>query len=116
MFCSSLFVLFFLWTLCCQSFFDLRILNTPLVSSNSSCMYILNSCLISQSITVRLFKFIHCVIRCPCLALSRGGQTFILKFICKDNLDDTPIHIFNGFRNTYSYIFRRNTTLLNSNI
>jgi hypothetical protein len=38
MFCRSLFVLlsFFFWLLCCLSFFDLRILITPLVSSNSS--------------------------------------------------------------------------------
>ena len=38
MFCRSLFVLlyFFLWPLCCLFFFDLRILITPLVSSNSS--------------------------------------------------------------------------------
>jgi hypothetical protein len=33
-FCRSLFVLF--WPLCCLFFFDLRILITPLVSSNSS--------------------------------------------------------------------------------
>ena len=32
------FCLFFLWSLCCL-FFDLRILITPLVSSNSSCKY-----------------------------------------------------------------------------
>ena len=38
MFCRSLFVLFsfFVWPLCCLSFFDLRILIIPLVSSNSS--------------------------------------------------------------------------------
>jgi len=38
MFCRSLFVLlsFFFWPLSCLSFFDLRILKTPLVSSNSS--------------------------------------------------------------------------------
>jgi hypothetical protein len=38
MFCRSLFVLlyFFFWPLCCLFFFDLRILTTPLVSSNSS--------------------------------------------------------------------------------
>jgi len=37
-FCRSLFVLlyFFLWPLCCLSFFDLRNLITPLVSSNFS--------------------------------------------------------------------------------
>ena len=37
MFCRSLFVLlsFLFWPLCCLSFFDLQILITPLVSSNS---------------------------------------------------------------------------------
>ena len=38
MFCRSLFVLlfFYFWPLCCPSFFDLWIMITPLVSSNSS--------------------------------------------------------------------------------
>jgi hypothetical protein len=38
MFCRSLFVLlyFFFWPLCCLFFFDIRILITPLVTSNSS--------------------------------------------------------------------------------
>jgi hypothetical protein len=38
MFCRLLFVhlSFFFWSLCCLSFFDLKILITPLVSSNSS--------------------------------------------------------------------------------
>ena len=38
MFCRSLFVFlyFFFWPLCCLFFFELRILITPLVSSNSS--------------------------------------------------------------------------------
>ena len=40
MFCRSLFVLlyFFFWPLCCLFFFDIRILITSLVSSNSSCV------------------------------------------------------------------------------
>ena len=39
MFCRLLFVLlyFFFWPLCSLFFFDIRILITPLVSSNSSC-------------------------------------------------------------------------------
>ena len=43
MFCRSLFVLlsFFFWPLCCLSF-DLRILITPLVSSNSSLFFCMN--------------------------------------------------------------------------
>ena len=44
MFCRSLFVpfSFLFWPLCCLFFFDLRILTTPLVSSNSSfdCLYL----------------------------------------------------------------------------
>ena len=38
-FCRSLFLLlsYFFWSLCGMSFFDLRILMTPLVSSNSFC-------------------------------------------------------------------------------
>ena len=38
-FCRSVFVPFFFWPLCCRSFFDLWILMTSLVSSDSSCMY-----------------------------------------------------------------------------
>ena len=43
MFCRSLFVLsyFYLWPLCCLFFFDIRILIiTPLVSSDSSYLYV----------------------------------------------------------------------------
>jgi hypothetical protein len=41
-FCRSLFVLlyFFFWPLCCLFYFDIRILITPLVSSNSSCTHL----------------------------------------------------------------------------
>ena len=41
-FCRSLFVVlyFFIWPLCCLFFFDILILITPLVSSNSSLYYI----------------------------------------------------------------------------
>ena len=37
-FCRSLFALLSFWPLCCLSFYDLRILSTPLVSSSSSCI------------------------------------------------------------------------------
>jgi len=42
MFCRSLFVLlyFFVWPLCCLFFFDIRILITPLVSSDYSCQWL----------------------------------------------------------------------------
>ena len=41
MFCRSLFVLlyFFFWSLCCLFFFDIQILITPLVYSNSSVIF-----------------------------------------------------------------------------
>ena len=69
MFCSSLFVLlyFFFWPLCCLFFFDIRILITPLVSSNSS---------FNQNV------FINVVI---CLSSS-----FLLVVIKKDNLLSAP--------------------------
>ena len=45
MFCRSLFVLlsFLFWPLCCRLFCDIRILITPLISSNSSSRYHLSS-------------------------------------------------------------------------
>jgi len=56
MFCRSLFVLlyFFFWPLCCLFFFDLRILITPLVSSNSSYKHIILPCIESRLSTVAL--------------------------------------------------------------
>ena len=39
---------FFFWPLCCPFFFDIRILITPLVSSNSSCM---GTCVIYETFT-----------------------------------------------------------------
>jgi hypothetical protein len=58
MFCESFFVIlsFFFWPLCCLFFFDLRILITPLVSSNSS--YILFFPI------VILLVFLHPYTRC----------------------------------------------------
>ena len=48
LFCRSLFVLlsFFFWPWCCLSFFDLRILITHLVSSNSSWNHTWQQCLL----------------------------------------------------------------------
>jgi len=45
MVCRSLFVLlyFFFWYFCCLSFFDIRILIIPLVSSSCSCPFVLFS-------------------------------------------------------------------------
>ena len=61
MFCRSLFVLlsFFFWSLCCLFFFDIRILITPLVSSNSSYLvWVLQIylCLIAVSARLNLKK------------------------------------------------------------
>ena len=63
MFCRSLFVLlsFFFWPLCCLSFFDLRILITPLVSSNSC---IENRQFSTKSITFYTNNYIMCSFIC----------------------------------------------------
>jgi hypothetical protein len=66
MFCRSLFVLLYFWPLCWLSFFDLRILITLLVSSNSSPLiksvsfsiyrahiYILSSCMLRMPLSER---------------------------------------------------------------
>ena len=55
MFCRSLFVLlsFLFWPLCCLFFFDIRILITPLVSSNSSCPFVLFLLAIVLSVLLR---------------------------------------------------------------
>jgi hypothetical protein len=66
MFCRSLFVLLYFWSLCWLSFFDLRILITLLVSSNSSPLiksasfsiykahiYILSSCMLRMPLSER---------------------------------------------------------------
>jgi hypothetical protein len=55
LFCRSLFVLlyFFFWSLCCLIFFGIRILFTPLVSSNSShTMYVTKSVAIASVATI----------------------------------------------------------------
>ena len=73
MFCKSLFVLLFFffwplyclfcWPLCCLSFFDLRILITTLVSSNSSyfmlCELILRKLHLNKIYSNRLSLFIN---------------------------------------------------------
>jgi hypothetical protein len=44
---------FFFWPLCCLFFFDIKILITPLVSSNSSCPFVLFLLLIVLSVLLR---------------------------------------------------------------
>jgi hypothetical protein len=44
---------FFFWPLCCLFFFDIQILITPLVSSNSSCPFVLFLLLIVLSVLLR---------------------------------------------------------------
>jgi hypothetical protein len=75
-FCRSLFVLlyFFFSPLCCLSFFDIRILITPLVSSNSSYSYT-NACYLylieinkhptqkRRSVTMVCFSLVHFVLK-----------------------------------------------------
>jgi hypothetical protein len=60
----------FFWLLCCMSFFDLRILITLLVSSNSSC----------------LFSFSHCV-ACPSSFFGFWLPLWYLQSVCKCKLD-----------------------------
>ena len=77
MFCRSLFVLLYFWSLCWLSFFDLRILITLLVSSNSSPLiksvsfsrykahiYILSSCMLRTPLSERivLSNILWCII------------------------------------------------------
>ena len=66
MFCRSLFVLlsFFIWPLCCLSFFDLRIPIAPLVSSSSSyaCLSIYNK--------IELYSF-HNIVLKQCTIFSK---------------------------------------------
>ena len=66
MLCISLFVLlsFIFWPLCCLYFFDLRILITHLISSNSSWLYIcilpvLTVSVTSVSMSIRLSKSVE---------------------------------------------------------
>jgi len=56
MFCRSLFVLlsFFFWPLCCLFFFNIRIMITPLVSSNTSYTTIHH-----RNLKIRLKEIIH---------------------------------------------------------
>jgi hypothetical protein len=63
MLCRSLFVLLYVlfWPLCCLSFFDLRILITPLVSSNSSYIYYLFISVVNVlCLSISVIR-IHCI-------------------------------------------------------
>ena len=64
MFCRSLFVLLyiFFWPLCCLFFFDIQILITPLVSSNSSYILLIKN--------VSSILYISCVLQVICVRLS----------------------------------------------
>jgi hypothetical protein len=69
MFCILLFVLkyFFVWSLCCLFFFDLRILITPLVSSSSSYNNIvLHPCTTTQTYLTYTF----CIYNILCIRCS----------------------------------------------
>ena len=78
MFCRSLFVLlyFFYWPLCSMSLFDIRILITPLTSSNSSCIrFIINDIPTKYRHTIHNYV-IFCVFtfRVPC-----GGVRYYFR-------------------------------------
>jgi hypothetical protein len=102
MFCRSLFVLlyFFFWPLlCCLCFIDLRILITPLVSSNSSsyisvcrevfatiCTYCLSfkgkceTLLLAFIVSVCMFVFNRCMQRLFCL-FKNSFPSYVIFFI-----------------------------------
>jgi hypothetical protein len=66
MFCRSLFVLlyFFIWPLCCMFFFDIRILITPLVSSNAQILDIViqfkRVCISPSSTLIKQYQVCLC--------------------------------------------------------
>ena len=69
--CRSLFVLssFFFWSLCCLSFFDLRILITTLISSNSSSNLPTWLCLFIVWVRVVLFWFTFIFVLLYCIPI-----------------------------------------------
>ena len=99
-FCRSLFVplYFFFWPSCCMSF-NLRILITPLVSSNS--LWKLQSLAFQQWTFVRWFFSIRC-------GLFNVHHTFCNEFQCDNNF---PILCFKDFFNEYC-IYLTNVTFV----
>jgi hypothetical protein len=69
---------FFFWPLCCLSFFDIQILITPLVSSNSSCPFVLFLLLIVLSVLLR-YTDADCVDYCFTI-ISYDGLVYYLIF------------------------------------
>ena len=100
MFCRSLFVLLyvFFWSFCCLFFFDIQILITPLVSSNSSLnlLFLYIGVLISIFNVFSYFLMIHgCINR----------LVYILcLFIC--------LMVFNGTFNNISFILWQSVLLM----
>ena len=92
LFCRSLFVLlyFFFWPLCCLFFFDIRILITPLVFSNSSCN--LHVFITSKWVETNLCRyFIVCLHMFGCWRFSYHEEMILFLFI---NLTTSNISIF----------------------
>ena len=103
MFCRSLLVLlsFFFWPLCCLYFFDIRILFTPLVSSNSSYN---NLCLILMyfrqiRITMIDWLIYHFTYKsstpCPMIVLSQNSNQnfwFLLKYSSFDSPEEETMY------------------------
>ena len=73
MFYRSLFVLLSFFSLCCLSFFDLPILITPLVSSNSSyifCMFIIRE------------TSVYMILQRTCISCKTCVQSYSIYLIC----------------------------------
>jgi len=72
--CRSLFVLlsFLFWLLCCL-FFDLQVLITPLVSSNSSCLYL-----------IFVVAFLSCIVllRTVVIYIIVGFTSIVMHVMC----------------------------------
>jgi hypothetical protein len=115
MFCRSLFVLLYFWPLCCLSFFDLRILITLLVSSNSSPLiksvsfsrykahiYILSSCMLRTPLSERivLSNILWCTIFIP-LFYSGGRRAHNMAWIHSNSW--IPIFVV-SWQNVFSWI------------
>jgi type IV secretory pathway TraG/TraD family ATPase VirD4 len=95
MFCRSLFVLFhfFFWPLSCLFFFDIRILITPVVSSNSSysigsfvCVYFsedhsalyFREAYLTSFINIRCIFVSFCVFLSMCLNKSHAKMSWVI--------------------------------------
>jgi hypothetical protein len=120
-FCRSLFVpsSFFFWPLCCLSFFDLRILITRLVFSNSSCSlcsnylwrcYLLSTKLLSEELlkTHLILSSKDFFVRHQHLAewyweLYFGSRLTIVSLLCLTMVQYTILYSKDGWGHLFSF-------------